>query len=109
MAEYKKGDIVKNRYAGEENPYRYLVYLGKGTIRQGRHRSKSYDCLGFDGKKAQFFRNEEQFELVGHMTEFDLFMSALGRLRTMTEEKCWQRLKHARFAGVKRILKSCGA
>lgn len=28
-----KGDIVKNRFAGDKNPRRLMVYLGKSTIR----------------------------------------------------------------------------
>lgn len=36
--EFIKGDIVENRFAGEHNPRRLMVYLGKSTIRQGRYR-----------------------------------------------------------------------
>ncbi len=81
-----RGDIVKNNYAGEGNPYRYLVYLRKGTIRQGRYTSKSYDCLGYDGKIAQFFRDDVQFEKVGHMEELDAFLNALRGLKSMEKE-----------------------
>lgn len=78
---FSRGDIVKNNYAGESNPLRYLVYLRKGTIRQGRYSHKSFDCLGYDGKIVQFFRDDAQLEKVGHMDEFDAFLSALKSLK----------------------------
>ena len=56
MSEFSKGDIVCNKYAGLDNPYRYLMYLGKSTITQGRYRHKGYDCLAYDGHKIQLFR-----------------------------------------------------
>ena len=28
-----KGDIVRNKFAGDGNPRRFMVYLGKSTIR----------------------------------------------------------------------------
>lgn len=59
-ATFKRGDIVKNLFAGENNPYRYLLYIRKGTIRQGRYTSKSYDGIGYDGKMHQFFRDDAQ-------------------------------------------------
>lgn len=30
--EFVKGDIVQNRFAGEHNPRKLMVYLGKSTI-----------------------------------------------------------------------------
>lgn len=81
-----RGDIVKNNYAGEGNPYRYLAYLRKGEIWQGRYSSKSYDCLGHDGKIVQFFRDDAQLEKVGHMDELDAFMDALRGLKSMGKE-----------------------
>ncbi len=80
---FRKGDIIINIYAGAGNPNRYLMYVGKGAIRQGRYIHKSYDCITYDGKKAQFFRDDAQFEVVGHMDEFDSFMAALKRLKGM--------------------------
>lgn len=81
--EFCKGDIVINNYAGEKNPFRYLVYLRKGTIRQGRYSHKTYECIGYDGKIAKFFRDDSQFEKVGHMDEFDAFLYALNALKDM--------------------------
>lgn len=80
MAEFRKGDIVRNIFAGENNPTAHLLYLGKGTCRQGRYSHKVYNCIGYDGTKVQVFRNPEPFVLVGHMDEFDAFMAALRSL-----------------------------
>lgn len=81
-----RGDVVRNNYAGKNNPCRYLVYLRKSTIRQGRYSHKGYDCIGFDGKIVQLFRDDEQLEKVGHIDEFDAFMSALKSLRELGQE-----------------------
>lgn len=78
---FKKGDILKNKFAGENNPYRYVMFLKCGTIRQGKFSNKSYDCMGYDGKKAQFFRDDNQFECVGHLKEFDIFLAELKKLK----------------------------
>ena len=80
---FHKGDIVMNIFAGKGNPYRYLLYLGKGTCRQGRYSHKVYDCIGYDGTKVQIFRENEPLVVVGHMTEFDDFIAALRKLASM--------------------------
>ena len=87
MADFRKGDIVQNIYAGKGNPCRYLLYLGKGTCRQGRYTHKVYDCIGYDGQKVQVFRNPEPFVLAGHMAEFDAFIKALWSLADMGERR----------------------
>lgn len=86
MADFRKGDIVRNIYAGKGNPTAHLLYLGKGTCRQGRYSHKVYDCIGFDGKKVQVFRENDPLILVGHMPEFDAFMEALRKLASMEWE-----------------------
>lgn len=78
--EFIKGDIVQNRFAGEHNPRKLMVYLGKSTIRQGRYRHKGYTCLDCDGEKVQLFRENDPLVKVGHMKEFDDFVDALRRL-----------------------------
>lgn len=83
---FRKGDIVRNVYASEKNPNRYLMYVRKGEIRQGRYVHKTYVCINYNGEKIHFFRDDAQFEVVGHMHEFDAFMSALKRLKTIEQE-----------------------
>jgi len=80
MAEFHKGDIVRNIFAGKNNPTAFLLYLGKGTCRQGRYRHKVYNCIGYNGRKVQVFRANEPLVLVGHMAEFDAFIAALKEL-----------------------------
>lgn len=82
-----KGDIVRNRFAGSNNPHRYLLYLGEHTIRQGRYRSKGYLCLGYDQKKVELFRQDEPLEYIGHMKEYDDFIKALKRLQGIEREE----------------------
>lgn len=89
---FKRGDIVRNIYAGDRNPSKYLLYLGKSTIRQGRYSHPGYDCLNFYGERVQLFRDggdicsDCTLEKVGHMQEFDRFLAALKRLRNMEQE-----------------------
>lgn len=86
MAEFKRGDIVCNKFSGPKNPHRYSLYLGKSTITQGRYRSKGYTCLTYDGKKIQLFRDNDPLYRVGHMAEYDSFMKALAVLKDFKEE-----------------------
>lgn len=86
MTEFRRGDIVRNIYAGRVNPTRYLVYLGKSTITQGRYRSRGYSCITYSGEKIQLFRDNNPLRLVGHMPEFDNFMAALKALGDFKEE-----------------------
>lgn len=79
---FRKGDIVRNIYAGDGNPQRYLMYVGKGTV----FGSKSYDCIAYDGKKVQFYQADDPLEVVGHMDEFDSFIAALKRLKNLGQE-----------------------
>lgn len=87
MSDLRKGDIVRNIYAGKGNPCAYLLYLGKGTCRQGRYRHKVYDCIGYDGKKVQVLRENDPLVLVGHMDEFDAFLAALKGLAQLSRQK----------------------
>ena len=87
MGDFRKGDIVRNVFAGKNNPTAHLLYLGKGTCRQGRYSHKVYNCIGYDGQKVQVFRENEPLVLVGHMTEFDAFMAALRSLSSMEQKE----------------------
>ena len=80
---FRAGDIVENIFAGKSNPQKYLMYLRKGTVKQGRYTHKTYDCISYNGKKVQVFRDNEPLVLIGHMTEYDNFISALQRLKSM--------------------------
>lgn len=77
---FRKGDILINGFAGEGNPIRRFLYLGKGSIKQGRYTHKTYKGIGYDGKKIDLFRDTPLI-YVGHMQEYDDFIAALSRLR----------------------------
>lgn len=85
MADFRKGDIVQNIFAAKGNPYRFLIYMGKGTCRQGRYVHKTYDCIGYDGSKVQLFRDPDGLVCIGHMQEFDEFLDALAALKDRKE------------------------
>lgn len=81
MADFRKGDIVKNLFAGKNNPTRFLLYMGEGTCKQGRYSHKVYNCIGYNGEKVQLFRDPpDGLVKVGHMYEYDTFMAALKSL-----------------------------
>lgn len=80
---FRKGDIVRNIYAGKTNPERYLLYIGKCTIRQGRYTSNGYLCRNWEGEKVEFFQKDNPLEYMGHMDAFDEFMAALKKLKDM--------------------------
>lgn len=86
MAEFQRGDIVCNRYAGERNSHRYLLYLGESTITQGRYRSRGYTCLTHDAEKIQLFRDNDPLYRVGHMAS--------------PEWKGWAEIRKMREAGL---------
>ena len=81
----RKGDIVRNEYAGKNNPIRYFLYLGKGTIKQGRYTHKVYKGICYDGRKIDLFR-DTPLTYVGHMEEYDAFIAALEKLSRMEQE-----------------------
>lgn len=86
----EKGDIIKNNFAGAGNPIKYLLYLGKGTIKQGRYTHSVYKCLSFEGKKVNLFTEKYTdgipvMTYIGHMDEYDAFIKQLKTLKDFRE------------------------
>lgn len=86
----EKGDIIKNNFAGTGNPTKYLLYLGKGTIKQGRYTHSVYKCLSFEGKKVNLFTEKYTEGLpvmtyIAHMDEYDAFIKQLKTLKDFRE------------------------
>lgn len=81
MDKLRRGDIIRNGWAGENNPNRDLVFLRKSSIKQGRYSHPTYECLTYEGKRLHLFRNDARIEVIGHMDEFDNFMDALKALK----------------------------
>ena len=55
-------------------------------LQRGKTRGKEYDCLNYDGKKVQLFREHDPIVFVGHMAEYDSFMKTLAVLKNFKEE-----------------------
>lgn len=89
MTEYnfRKGDIIRNLWAGSKNPTAYLLYIRKSSVKQGRYTMKTYECLDYDGRRVHLYRNDARLELVGHMEEYDKFIAALKNLKLKAEER----------------------
>lgn len=84
---FRKGDIVKNCCVGKGNPDRYLLYIGKCTIRHGRYNtSKGYLCRNWEGEDIELSREYDPLEYVGHMDAFESFMAELKKLKEMEKE-----------------------
>lgn len=86
----EKGDIIKNNFAGTGSSIKYLLYLGKGTIKQGRYTHSVYKCLSFDGKKVNLFTEKHTGGIpamiyIGHMDEYDAFIKKLRILKNFRE------------------------
>ena len=79
----EKGDIIKNNFAGDGNPCQYLLYLGKGTIKQGKYTHSVYKCLSFEGEK--YTDGIPVMTYIGHMDEYDAFIKQLKTLKDFRE------------------------
>jgi hypothetical protein len=74
------GDILRNDWAGEENPHKYTMYIKRGKVGN----QKTFDCVGFDGRIAHHGEDNNRLVVVGHLKEYDDFRTALTRLKTAT-------------------------
>lgn len=83
---FRKGDIIRNDWAGDNNPQKHLMFLRCGTIKQGRFSHKGYECLAHDGRKVNLYRDSDKNVLIGHMDEYDKFVLALKKLKNIGQE-----------------------
>lgn len=67
-----KGDIVINNHAGENNPYRRLMYIGSYGC--------EYRAMACDGTILSII-GRDALSCVGHMKEYDDFVKALRQLK----------------------------
>lgn len=79
--ELKKGDIIINEWAGARNPIKKLLFIRKSSIKQGRYTQKTLECFDYRGRKVHLMRDYDHITKVGHMSEFDAFISALKQLK----------------------------
>lgn len=73
----KKGDILCNNYAGKSNPYKYIMYVKRGS----NGTEKTIDCLAYDGSIIRLREFLNQLIVVGHLDEYDKFVRALKTLK----------------------------
>lgn len=73
---FKKGDILENGWTTEKNPTHLSVFVKCGKIGN----EKTYDCIGYDGIIVHHCRENNKLNVVGHMKEYDDFVSALKTL-----------------------------
>lgn len=72
----KKGDILKNGWTTEKNPTHLSVFVKCGKVGN----QKTFDCIGYDGSLIHHLQYDNKIEVVGHMEEYDSFISALKKL-----------------------------
>ncbi|MYL44616.1 hypothetical protein GLV94_03075 [Virgibacillus halodenitrificans] len=72
----KKGTIIRNHWAGSDNPTRYCIYLGCN----GRY-VNVLELVNGKLKKGQYykstFQDKEKFEIVGQSKGFDVLKDDL--------------------------------
>lgn len=73
---FKKGDILENGWTTEKNPFHLSVFLKCGKVGG----QKTYDCITYDGRIVNHCQDGNKLNAVGHMKEYDEFMSALKKL-----------------------------
>ena len=73
-----KGDILRNDWAGSNNPYKYVMYVRRGE--------NTIDCLTYDGKIIRLGKHQNKLVVVGHIKEYDEFIRALKKLKDGEQE-----------------------
>lgn len=72
----KPGDILRNDWAGENNPQKYTMYLKRGKVGN----QKTIDCIAADGRMVHHCESDNRLVIVGHMDWYDKFKSALSQI-----------------------------
>lgn len=83
----KKGDILRNDWAGDVNPQKYTMYIKRGEV-DGQ---KTIVCLSYDGRLVHHCERDNRLSIVGHIAEYDEFIKALMKLKGQDakgEPKC---------------------
>jgi hypothetical protein len=82
----KCGDIVRNHYAGENNPTRFFVYI--------QNEGRCSKVIYFDGKRLRFshyYSNDlktDKFEIVDHLPIVESIKNILDKhLKEATNDK----------------------
>ena len=73
-----KGDILRNDWAGENNPQKYVMFV--------RREENLIRCLTYDGKIIGLGKHNNKLVVVGHIKEYDDFSRSLRKLKDMRKE-----------------------
>ena len=73
-----KGDILRNDWAGENNPNRYVMYISTGE--------NIIKCLTYDGEIIGLGKHNNKLVIVGHIKEYDDFIRELRKLKDGEQE-----------------------
>ena len=73
-----KGDILRNDWAGKNNPHRYVMYICtmENVIK----------CLAYDGEIISVGKHQNKLVVVGHIKEYDNFIRALRKIKDCEQE-----------------------
>lgn len=77
------GDVLRNDWTGESNPYHHTMYIKRGRVGN----QKTIVCVGYDGDTAHHCEADNRLVVVGHLKEYDDYKAALLRLRTWRGEE----------------------
>ena len=77
-----KGDILRNDWAGETNPTLYTMYVKRGKVGN----CATFDCIAYDGRIIHHGEQNNRLVVVGHLKEYDEFIKALSKLRSMKQD-----------------------
>lgn len=73
-----KGDILRNDWAGVNNPNKYIMYVRRGE--------NIIHCLTHEGKMIGLGKHNNKLVVVGHIKEYDDFVRALKKMKEMAKD-----------------------
>lgn len=71
-----KGDLLRNDWAGENNPQKITMYIGRGKIGS----NETIKALSHDGRVVHHCKKDNRLVVVGHLFAYDAFVEALSRI-----------------------------
>lgn len=81
MTKFKQGDVIRNRWAGENNPTRYFIvwkiYGKKVSIIELRNNKLNFEKDSYTDVYELFHDGEPAFVKVGHTGAFELMREDL--------------------------------
>lgn len=72
----KPGDILRNDWAGDDNPHKYTMYLGRAKACG----QQTFKCLAYNNSIVHHCASNNRLVVVGHLKEYDEFIDGLKNL-----------------------------